>query len=65
MVTFTSSRILRLLPHRLEVLDNDTLSVKEQFRSLWISYEDIFVDVNPVDQTYFYGPNLIIKLSYA
>lgn len=57
--------MLHLLPHWLEVLDNDTLSVKEQFGSLWISYEDIFVDVKPVDRTYFCGPNFIIELSYA
>lgn len=48
-----------------EVLDNDTPSVKEQFRTLWISCEGIFVDVKPVDQTYFCGPNLIIEVSYA
>ena len=46
------------------MLDNDTSSVKEQFRTLWISYEDIFVDVKPVDQTYFCGPKLIIEVSY-
>lgn len=48
-----------------EVLDNDTSSVKEQSRTLWISWEDIFVVVKPVDQIYFSGPNLMIKVSYS
>lgn len=52
------------------MLDNDTSSVKEdalasvKFRTLWISHEDIFVDVKPVDQTYFCGPILITEVSY-
>lgn len=46
------------------MLDNDTLSVKEQFRTLRISFEDRFVDVKPAEQTDFCGPNLITEVSY-
>lgn len=47
------------------MLDNDTLSVKEQSGTLQISWEDIFVVLKPVDQIYFCGPNFMIKVSYA
>lgn len=47
------------------MLDNDTSSAKGQFRTLWISYEDIFVGIKPVDQTNFCGPNLIKEVSYG